>query len=80
MPKSLNSTMITLVPKKSHAKEVGDYRPIACCNIVQDNFKNALYETEVYSTRNHLTKSECICGREKYSAECPNMSRFGQVI
>lgn len=32
MPKSLNSTMITLVPKNSHAEEVGDYRPIACCN------------------------------------------------
>nr|XP_009791379.1 PREDICTED: uncharacterized protein LOC104238655 [Nicotiana sylvestris] len=32
MPKSLNSTMITLVLKNSHAEEVGDYRPIACCN------------------------------------------------
>lgn len=31
--KEINATMITLVPKVDCPKTVGDYRPIACCNI-----------------------------------------------
>lgn len=30
----INNTVITLIPKGTHAESVGDYRPIACCNIV----------------------------------------------
>lgn len=32
--KQLNHTIIALVPKSSHASSVGDFRPIACCNVV----------------------------------------------
>ena len=32
--KDLNTTAITLIPKKPEACTLGDYRPISCCNIV----------------------------------------------
>lgn len=32
--KDLNTTAIALIPKKSEACVLGDYRPISCCNIV----------------------------------------------
>ena len=32
--RQLNHTVIALIPKASHAPTVGDYRPIACCNVV----------------------------------------------
>lgn len=32
--KDLNTTAITLIPKKPEASSLGDYRPISCCNIV----------------------------------------------
>lgn len=32
--KQLNHTVISLIPKSSHSSSVGDYRPIACCNVV----------------------------------------------
>ncbi|XP_070049980.1 uncharacterized protein [Nicotiana tomentosiformis] len=34
MPKRLNATIITLIPKSSHAEHVRDYRPIACSNTI----------------------------------------------
>ena len=39
----MNDTTITLIPKGSHAKSVGDYRPLSCCNtLYKDNFKNVM--------------------------------------
>lgn len=35
MLREVNNTIITLVPKISHATNVGDYRSIAYCNILQ---------------------------------------------
>jgi hypothetical protein len=32
--KEVNSTIITLVPKKKNATSMGDFRPISCCNLV----------------------------------------------
>lgn len=32
MPRSTNSTILTLIPKKPGATSMGDYRPISCCN------------------------------------------------
>jgi hypothetical protein len=32
--KEVNSTIITLVPKKRNPSVMGDYRPISCCNLV----------------------------------------------
>jgi len=32
--KQMNHTLIALVPKASHANSVGDFRPIACCNVI----------------------------------------------
>ena len=34
LPKGLNSTILTLVPKKVEAKMMKDYRPISCCNVL----------------------------------------------
>lgn len=34
MLRAMNTTTITLIPKSTHASTVGDYRPIACCNVV----------------------------------------------
>lgn len=32
--KEINHTVLALIPKSSFACEVGDFRPIACCNIL----------------------------------------------
>jgi hypothetical protein len=32
--KELNATILTLVPKKPNASFMGDFRPIACCNVI----------------------------------------------
>lgn len=34
LPKGINSTILTLIPKKVAAQEMRDYRPISCCNVV----------------------------------------------
>lgn len=34
MPRGVNATNLTLVPKHGDAKEIKDYRPISCCNIL----------------------------------------------
>lgn len=34
LPKGLNSTILSLIPKRSEAKEMKDYRPISCCNVL----------------------------------------------
>ncbi|KAL9247589.1 hypothetical protein vseg_021006 [Gypsophila vaccaria] len=34
MLKQINSTLLTLVPKGTHASSVLDYRPIPCCNTI----------------------------------------------
>ncbi|CAN0889477.1 LINE-1 reverse transcriptase homolog [Linum grandiflorum] len=34
IPKVLNSTLLTLIPKKACATNIRDFRPIACCNVL----------------------------------------------
>lgn len=34
LPKGINSTILALIPKKLEAKEMRDYRPISCCNVL----------------------------------------------
>ncbi|KAL0865946.1 hypothetical protein Bca101_045064 [Brassica carinata] len=34
LPKGINSTILALIPKKDTAKEMKDYRPISCCNVL----------------------------------------------
>ena len=34
LPKGINSTVLALIPKKTKALEMKDYRPIACCNVL----------------------------------------------
>lgn len=33
-PKGVNSTILALIPKKDEVKEMKDYRPISCCNVL----------------------------------------------
>ncbi|XP_019082547.1 PREDICTED: uncharacterized protein LOC109125398 [Camelina sativa] len=37
LPKGVNSTILSLIPKKSEASEMKDYRPISCCNFIAGN-------------------------------------------
>lgn len=32
--KQWNTTLLTMIPKSVHAQAVGDFRPIACCNVI----------------------------------------------
>lgn len=32
--RQINHTILALIPKTTHASEVGDFRPIACCNVL----------------------------------------------
>jgi len=34
LPKGVNSTILALIPKKFETKEMKDYRPISCCNVI----------------------------------------------
>ena len=34
VPKSLNSTLIALIPKVKQPRKVSDFRPISLCNVV----------------------------------------------
>lgn len=34
LPKGVNSSILTLIPKKTDAVEMRDYRPISCCNVI----------------------------------------------
>ncbi|KAG7563869.1 Reverse transcriptase zinc-binding domain [Arabidopsis suecica] len=34
LPKGINSTILALIPKKTEAREMRDYRPISCCNVI----------------------------------------------
>lgn len=34
LPRGVNATILTLIPKHDDAKEMKDYRPISCCNIL----------------------------------------------
>ncbi|CAA3017425.1 Hypothetical predicted protein [Olea europaea subsp. europaea] len=40
--KQMNHTVIALIPKANHASLVGDYRPIACCNVIYKVISNIL--------------------------------------
>ena len=34
LPKGINSTILTLIPKKTEAVSMKYYRPISCCNMI----------------------------------------------
>lgn len=34
MPRGVNATILSLIPKTADAKTMKDFRPIACCNVV----------------------------------------------
>ncbi|KAL9663301.1 hypothetical protein QQ045_028141 [Rhodiola kirilowii] len=44
LPKGMNSAIIALIPKSKTASEPGDYRPIACCNVVYKVISGLLAE------------------------------------
>lgn len=41
--REINHTFICLIPKKKNAVELGDFRPIACCNVLYKIISKMLY-------------------------------------
>lgn len=58
LPKGINSTILSLIPKKLEAKEMKDYRPISCCNV--------LYKviSKIIANRLKVLLSEFIAGNQ----------------
>ncbi|KAL9680372.1 hypothetical protein QQ045_018250 [Rhodiola kirilowii] len=44
LPNGINAAVIALIPKSTSASEPGDYRPIACCNVVYKVISGLLAE------------------------------------
>lgn len=52
LPKGINTTILALIPKRTEAREIKDYRPISCCNvlykviskIIANRFKTSRHE------------------------------------
>lgn len=42
LPNGINSTIVALIPKKSDANMIKDYRPIACCNVIYKTISKIL--------------------------------------
>lgn len=42
LPKTINVTILTLVPKQTDALEIKDFWPIACCNLVYKIISNII--------------------------------------
>ena len=42
MPHCVNAALLSLVPKSADAEKLSDYRPIACCNVIDKVFSKLL--------------------------------------
>ena len=62
--KSLNATFVSLIPKKSEAMEIKDFRPISLVGGVNKILAKLLANRlRGGFTKNHLQLSECFCSR-----------------
>lgn len=43
LPRQWNTTILAMIPKSSRAQAVGDFRPIACCNVIYKVISKVLY-------------------------------------
>lgn len=58
IPKKVNVTSITLVPKVSVPATVGDFRPIACCLVIYKCISNLLCEKLNYVLPNIISPNQ----------------------
>lgn len=54
LPRSVNATLLSLVPKTTEAEKMYDFRPIACCNVIYKVI------SKILATRLKATLSEAI--------------------
>jgi hypothetical protein len=51
--KEVNATILTLVPKKPNPSVMGEFRPIACCNVMY-KCKNKILSNRIYDSQSRL--------------------------
>lgn len=59
LPKGVNSTIMSLIPKHTNANTMRDFRPIACCILLYKVISKIIATIKNTTTTSDRAKSEC---------------------